>query len=564
MKTARFGGLSSLLSRRAFGPLYYFCLDRPAIGARLERTGQMSSDRATASRAAAKAVCAAFVIASVLYPRLILLGGFPATDEGVYAFFAQLIHANFAQGRGLLDFGTLQLYPLLLSWVFALDLNHLMLLRVVDMGFALLASWLLYRIMAEESASAVAGAVIAGIFLFAMNQPAFIQNGFKNSIFAAYVPLFAAARLALGPGGGSERRWWMIGSLTAIAVLLREPFVHFAAFGGLCILIAHGWRHCLRYVVGGLATALVVIGILAVWRGGMAALLASYLDLGRGYSSMADERWSYFVSALRVAWGAASYAVLLGLAGVATMVLRSRAAARWPRQHRWLFWVGVALTSLPEPLLKIGFPYHLAVSFVGLCGMAALGWRNLATLPARPRHALAGVMLAITAFLAWPGLTGLHRFFHDRTLPNLEAFEAASWPPNSVARSNYLLMAEAIKRVAEPGGTLSVSASMLVLFPLTGLLPPAPELNNLSETALDVNMDAARLREVVRQCPADVIMVTTRTDIPGRPVILEAVSAMPEYREVARVPVDGAKDYGHFGGSVYLRNAPHAACRLRP
>ena len=504
--------------------------------------------------------CGTFVLLCVLYPRVSLVGGFPATDEGIYAFSAQLIHDGLVSGQGLPDHGPLQLYPILVSWVFSLQWNHLLMLRLVDMAVALAVGWQLFRLTERESGSLAAGALIAGAFSFAMNQHVFIQNGFKNSMFAAYIPLLLAARIGLDSVPEDKRRWYACGGLVALAVLLRESFVSFAILGWLAILFAHGWKSCLRYTLGGIfAGAALIVTILAL-RGGTASILASYFEMGRGYSSMDDLRWPLLASACLATFREASFALVLGLAGAGTILLRFVRPTAAVQTGRWLFWVAVALVPLLEPILKIGFPFHLAVSFIGLCGLASLGWRGLAHIPPKPLVVGTSALAAVSLFLAAPQFGKLHDFFRDRTAVNWAAFPGQSWPEQSVARSNYLLLSKAIQDFAPAQATLSVSGVHLVLFPLSGLLPPTYELSDLSNTVLVPGMDESGLREAIRACPPDLIVLTARTDIPGRQMILQALSEMPEYSEVAKVPTSPVTDYGHFGASVHLRKPAKAPC----
>ena len=77
------------------------------------------------------------ILAATAFPRLMLMWGLPATDEGVYAYYAQLAHATLVAGNGLPTSGTLALYPMLLSWIFELGGNHMILLRLADLIMAL-------------------------------------------------------------------------------------------------------------------------------------------------------------------------------------------------------------------------------------------------------------------------------------------------------------------------------------------------------------------------------------------------------------------------------------------
>jgi hypothetical protein len=145
----------------------------------------------------------------------------------------------------------------------------------------------------------------------------------------------------------------------------------------------------------------------------------------------------------------------------------------------------------------------------------------------------------------------------------VSAIRERDWPRAAIERSNYLLLADAIRRSApSPSATLSSSVSMVVLLPLTGLLPSAYGLEDLSETAVRADENASSLRAAIRECPPDLIMVAIR---PGMsPALAEAVAGMPEYAEVAKVAPAKDKDYGGFGGKVYRRGATSGACRRVP
>jgi hypothetical protein len=500
--------------------------------------------------------CGALPIAATLYARLSLLGGLPATDEGIYAFSAQWIHHGLKTWGRLPDDGTLQLYPLLLSWVFGSDWNPLLLLRICDLAVALAAAWLLYLIAVDESESAVAGAVIATFFSFAMNQHAFIQSGFKNSIFAAYVPLLAAVRLALHAGPGSSSRWFAVGGLLAAAVLLRETFVHFAAFGFVAILAARGWPSALRYAAGGTAAGLLILGLLATWRGGIASAVEAYTELGHGYAFLATERVRYFRDAVGVFMQAAAPALLLSVVASAFWLYSREIPGRI---GRGVFWLAAAAVPLTEPMMKLGFPYHLSVSLVGLCGMAALGWRTIADFPRRAVAAAMIAVLGMAVVLAGPQVS---RMEEARGIgrANLGALTVRDWTPGAVERSNYLLLAKAIRNQMPGAGTLSISGAAFVLYPLTGLLPPAYSMRDASQLAFALDFRVPELREALRTCPPNIVMVTSRPQHWGREALMEAIAGMPEYSLSAEVPLSGEKDYGHFGGTIHVRKGS-GACR---
>jgi hypothetical protein len=380
-------------------------------------------------------------------------------------------------------------------------------------------------------------------------------------MFAAYIPLFAAARVGLERSRSDDFRWYLCGSLIAIAVLLRETFVPFAALGAIAVLVGHGWRSCWLYVASGVGTALVVGGTMVMLRGGTTSLFAAYIDIASLYQAVGDERWEGLVRAGQISWREAGFVTLLALTALVSILVCSF-LRRFKEAGRLAFWVGAAAVPLLEPIAKIGFAYHISVCLPGLCGLCALGWRLFAGAPPLGRSVLAGAILIPTIIMAWPQFGHLNGIFRSRAIPDLAAI-GQDWPKASIERSNYLLLADAIRRSApRPAVTLSSSARMLVLFPLTGMIPSAYGLEDLSQLAHRVRMDASSLRAAIRECPPDVIMLATRAGTP--PVIAEALANMPEYAEVAHVPITNNRHYGGFGGIVYRRSGTPGACRRVP
>jgi hypothetical protein len=513
---------------------------------------ETASRSAPATRIAA-ALSAALVVIATLYPRMALLGGLPFTDEGFYGATAQFIHASIAAGAGLPDHGLLDVYPTLLSWIFSLDGNPLLLLRLADMLVAIVAGWLLLGIAQRECNDPIAGAVIAAAFCFAMNQQAFVQYGFRNSIFAAYVPLLLALRIGLYRSDGDHRKWWLCGALAAFAVLLRETFVHFAALGFVAILAARGLGPALRYAAGGLLAGLATLVLFALARGGFAGLLEAYFQASDTYAAVADTRLQRLQVALATAAIEGAVALPFAVAGAAA-VIALREGAR-DTQRAW-FWVCVALVPLLEPLLKIGYGYHVAVSAIGLCGLASIGWRRLSSQPHRIANTVAAVVLVVAVPLALVQVFKLNFGLAERMV-NLQAIGTRAFPPQAIPQSHYLLLAETIKKAVPGARTLAVSGGALVLFPLTGLAPSSYRLYDLSDAALRIRHDTAALRRAINACPPDVLVVTSRPQkLWGREALLETLSGMPEYLEVPRVPVARYEDFKAYPGGREVENPP--------
>ncbi|MCX7220899.1 MAG: hypothetical protein NTY70_18795 [Burkholderiales bacterium] len=495
----------------------------------------------------------------VIIPRLMVAGGLPVTDEGAYAYQAQLIHASLVAGKGVPDSGGLMLYPLLTSWVFGLTGNHIVLLRLLDMLVATVASILVYRVIERESASRMGGAMISLLFIFTMHHPLFIQSGFKNSIFAAYVPLFLAVLLA--DKNKANVNWFLIGALVGLATLLREPFLIFLIIGVGSIAIAYDWRASLNFIVGAAILGGFAIFVVAVSRGGLTNIIHSYLESGIVYSAVANQR-AYlfmlnglqFLSEARGALVAGALGLLIAF--VCAIKSQNRSILRC-----LFFWITVSLAPLIEPVTKIGFPYHFAVCLPGLAGVASLGWKSLSTWVGPKAQLWMSIVLSFGMASTYPQVILLFKYWPD-TLTTITSFQTNNWPQEFIEKSNYLIAAEAIRKVAPPDGTLGVSGFMFALYPLTGLLPVSNDLSNLSATLIQFKLNGLRLKEALIDCPPDVLMTTTRTDWPGADILRQAVIDSGLYVQIINIPVVIDKAYGNFGGDIYVRiNKIHPVCK---
>lgn len=494
------------------------------------------------------------VLGGAVFPRLMLLGGPPSTDEGFYAFQAQSIHHELSMGRRLSDTGTLAVYPALLAWAFGLSYNPVVLLRLADLGVAAIGALLLYRVLARESGSKGAAILIGLVFVLTMNQPIFVQYGFKNSIAAAFVPLLLALLLTQQSNPRSGWPWIAAGALTALAVLLRETFVPFAVFGFVAVWIGRGARPALRFALGGAAGGALMLGGLVLMRGGLGGAVEAYRDAGAVYATVSAQRVQQFLDSGLAAADVAAAALFLSATALAVIL----AGAGRFRDRRILarlaFWLACAALPLIEPASKIGFPYHFGACLPGLAGMCALAWKvasNMGPGAGMLLRAVGGLMavliLASSRMLlqSWPATSAV-----------LDPQARGFWPASYTASSNYLLAADAIRNISPRNGTLSVSGFMFALYPLTGRLPPSPGLANLSAAFIKLDLSVPRMRDALLACPPDVIMTTTRTDWPGGPGLVEAVEATGLYRKTAEIAVSADRSYGNFGGAIYSRTEP--------
>ena len=347
--------------------------------------------------------------------------------------------------------------------------------------------------------------------------------------------------------------------MTALGVLLREPFVVFAVAGGAAIWAGYGLRAFGRYVVGGFLGGILVLALIGFLRGGVSELIHSYVQAGAVYGAETGRIWhnftQYGIKALSAFWP-------LLLLTVAAAVLFWRQSANGARGRAW-FWLVMATLPLLEPLSKIGFVYHFAVVLPGCAGLCALGWSKIppVSLRLRRKSILALCLAWFVMFLALPGI-GQARM----TLDTLHAFPS-SWPEKYIPESNTLLAGEAIRAVLPPNGTLSVSGFMFFLYPVTGALPPCPAMSELSRPFIFSGYDLSHFENMLRETPPDVLVIA-QTQVDHSAIftkeLQDAVKKSGLYARVAEIPVDKEKNYGWIGCSVYRRAQPSSTEQTQP
>ncbi|MBB6255198.1 hypothetical protein [Nitrospirillum iridis] len=492
-------------------------------------------------------------LVATMVPRLWVIGQPPAIDEGIYAYYAQLVHRGLSAGNGLPTEMPLMLYSVLGSWVFAVKANPFILLRLMDMAVAAVMAWLFCRAMRVESDSRLASAAIAGPILWVMNQPLFIDSGFRNPIVCASVPLLLAWMSVQSPPLSRQaRRWALSGALVACAVLLREPFAPYALLGGVAALWTRRWLNFLAFTLGGGVATALVLGILALIRGGLAGLMKAYLDISVLYGDLGYFDWALFWdSGLRSA-KVAFPIILMGLISLAAAVPIALGPGRARALPRLCFWLAVALIPLLEPMVKIGWPYHFASCLPGLGGVAAVTWRQARETGhwRKVPHPRLVVALALIAAVGWDARHPIWR-----STPTLEAVASRDWPAGMVPTSNFLLMAQAIRAAAPSQGTLSVPWFLEALFPLTGLRAPTYQMANLNALVARAHNDKDRVRAMLAACTPDLLLISSVGTIgfPQWAILAEAVHDSGLFEPVVEIPAIPENANGNISGTLYRR-----------
>lgn len=486
-------------------------------------------------------LCFIVIAFATIFPRICLIGGLPKTDEGYYAYWAQLTFNSIEKYHSLANEGPIMLYPMLCSWVFAFSANHIVLLRFIDVFIAIIASLLLYKIIVKESDCVIGASLISFVFLFTMNNTIFINCGFKNSIFAAYIPLFLAIRLEQEFDSKFDSFFWLkYGCYIGIAILLRETFIIFMFPLGF-LAFNRGLSAFCNFLIGTAFVVAIAILLLIIIRGEFSPLLESYTSIGIHALRTTDKVKLLFIqnggTFIKESYFALFFSLIIFL-------IRNNSI----NKKRLIFWMLLSIAPLLEPALKLGFPYHFAVCLPGIAGFSALSWSKLKNVKIKillSILALSGFLFSINSNLCllYNNLSA--------TKSVILALSSGTWPRDRFAYSNYLLAAEAILKVAPLNGTLSISGFMYPLYPLTGMLPPKESLSNLSSAF--IILDNKFANELISYAP-DIIMTTTRTVWPeGIDMIQNEIINSNLYTQADSISISPEKEYGDFGGIIYIK-----------
>ena len=152
--------------------------------------------------------------------RLQLFSGVPDVDGGFYTFHAQYIHDALTHGQDLKAM-TLNLYPFMTAWVYSFDVNQYISLRLIDGLVAVAASVVFFKVILKESGSPLFTFILVTTLLILMNDIENIAYGFRNSTWAAYLPLFSALLIWQNISKEDKYSFYLIGGLISLGILLR-------------------------------------------------------------------------------------------------------------------------------------------------------------------------------------------------------------------------------------------------------------------------------------------------------------------------------------------------------
>ena len=486
-------------------------------------------------------IAVSIAILTTGFLRLQLSSGLPDSDSGFYIFLTQYIYNIVSNGEVLKDMN-LHLYQFITSWVYSLEVNQFILLRLIDHLIAIAASIVLFKVILKESDSTLFTVILITTLLILLNQYEIVLYGYRNSIWAAFLPLFSALLVWQNSNKEDKYSFYSIGGLVSLGVLLREPFLPFFIFSGIAILIGYGWRVLIKYLIGSAVVGFSILGFMLMFRGwDLMNLINSYTD----YIGIADQfirakiTFISFLPSIKANW----FIIFTATVSIFYLLKLYCNDKNQVDMKRVWFWLLIALIPILEIFSKASFAYHYANCLPGLAGLSALGWKYMINQESKKTKQLLIIATGlISLIIILPTL--------DRKIIKspyiFSPLNAIQWVqfdvfrlPELIEKSQYLITSKKIYELSRENSTLSTSGLMAVLFPLTKLMPPTYELHDLGKLFLKLNYDKDKLVTILER---------------HRPTIIILSGANIEYEKDLPLVVEKTNLYNKVGSVIGNQN----------
>jgi len=515
--------------------------------------------------------------------RLQLFTGLPEADGGLHTFINQYIYHLLSNGENLKGM-VLRLYPIMTSWVYGLEVNQYILLRLIDGLVAITASIIFFKVILKESGSMLFTVILATVLFIVMNDIEIIFYGFSNSIWAAYLPLFTALLVWQKSSKADTFSFYAIGALVSLGVLLREPFLPFFLLAGIAILIGYGWRVLLKYLIGSAILGFSIFTVALSFRGwDLLDLINSYFG---GNIQSAVHWWIWDVEAnakLVLGWAVDTiktswFICTTALASIIYLIKLYATDKKSVHMNRLYFWLAVALLPLLEWFFKYGLPYHIASCLPGLAGISAMSWRYINSNESKQVTASSMIVIGLMSLIVLVPTV-------NRTIIKSSYIyspsDAINWstvtnpltPWKSIVGINqYLIMATKVYELSREYPayskrvTLSTNGGSQPIYPITKLLPPAFKLSDLDYLYAYLDFNENKLIKILKKYRPTLILNIDTSHLAKKlskqksQFYLEQEKIVPLhniiertnlYDKVAIIPANPKINYGWKSGIIY-------------
>ena len=493
------------------------------------------------------------------YLRIHWISFLPEPDSGINAFYSQYFYSVLSRGEVIDHSLPPAIYSLITSWVWGLEINQYIALRWIDLCVAVTASIIFFKVIEKESGSILFSVISVATLLLVMNNYSLILFGFRNAIWAAYLPLFLALLISQNTNEKNKNLFYLIGVLATFGVLLREPFLFFYVVGGFAILFAYGWKALAKYLLGSIVFGLSVLYILLMLRGEVNPLiiLESYLYHASGMTDLKEELLaSNFITHSLIMIKAYWFGIVLSIISTIYLLKSYLMDKKIVSINRFYFWLALALVPILEPMTKLGFDYHFANCIPGLVGISAMCWKYFALNESKivKNYSLVAIILLCISGVYGNTVKTLSINVYQKENALKDAY-GQLWESNyneieTIKLSNYLIAADMIKKLSNEDSTLAVAGFAAALYPLTGLAPTSFKTMDLRRTYLNLNWNEDEFVALIKR-EKPTIIFPTRQQLPGINILSRAIQRTNLYERVAIVSYSPDVYYKSINGDIY-------------
>lgn len=483
----------------------------------------------------------------VFWIRGSMVGSYPCTDEGIWAYYSMITNHVIETKNQFTTVGYLNLYPTICSFVFNLDMNPFLSLRIIDLFFTFLSFYTLFLICQKYTNNKILSLFIIIPFIFVINNPKYIQAGFKNSIIISSFFIYLSYYLFLINSKGKNILHFLCGFSLMLSVLLREFHIFICIF--LFLLYISKSKNKILSLFLGIVVSLFITLLGLFWLRGINLidqLYDGYSKQAKFYKQNQEKIYENLENSFNIflldLWVIVPFIIFITF-----NLINFRSSSKII-----LSFILCSFLLMVEPFLKVCFPYHLC-SFYFLVPIftSQLHFNYFKNIK-RFFKQFRAVTLVILIFFSYYSIHINHSSilyrYKNNTLPNLKSLFNGKWNCDNISKSHYLIVSNVIKLASKPLDTLCVSGYAHVLFPLTGLYPADSKFEDLYYAYLSLGENKLK-HDLIKHSPNFIYL--SKRDSFLYPKILSIIDRTKLYKKIDEYPINKTIHYGQFSATLY-------------
>ncbi len=483
--------------------------------------------------------------------RFSMIGSHPCTDEGFYAYYSMLFNSVLKNEDLIFSsqyFESINLYPFLCSFVFEFKTNPFLLLRSIDLIFNCFVFLILYYICKNITSRKYISFLIILPFIFILNNPKYIQAGFKNSINISVCFIYTAVYIYLINNSNRKNLFILSGFCLGFSTLLREFHLVYTLLL-IFVLCKNNYLNFKLIFAGFTFSFLIVLIIMQIFTdyNFILNIIKSYFSWANYYYKVSNINLldSVSFSIKKVGYDFVSLILLF-----IPIILNLKIIKHNPKPI--LLLIIFIIILFIEPFIKLCMPYHIATLFfiipIFIAKFVSINSLNKGCHRVLRELFIIYSLIFYNIFLIYYSMPGYINRLENKTISNMKPLVIGSWDENFASKSQYILISKIIKENSKKGDSLAISSTAHVLFPLTGLFPNNPSLVDLYKTSIILGMPL--LKDALTMNPPNLIYLSER-DPAIHNKLNNIINTIGSYDLISEHPINQSLHYGKFAAKIY-------------